>query len=92
MESPAGGFHLRESSTGSFHPATADGNLLVGYYKKWRMESPGGGFHLRGAFHREFPSCDSRWKPPLGYCNIKCDSRWKPPSWMFDNEVRVSLL
>ncbi len=30
---------------------------------EWRMESPVGGFHLRGVAG-EFPSCDSRWKPP----------------------------
>ncbi len=31
-----GGFHLRVCSTGSFHPAIADGNLLV-----WRTEITG---------------------------------------------------
>jgi len=28
-----------------------------------RMESPVGGLHLPG----EFPSCDSRWKPPVWF-------------------------
>ncbi len=38
MESPVGGFHLRERATGSFHPATADGNLLFANKKTTNKE------------------------------------------------------
>jgi hypothetical protein len=34
MESAVRGFHLRECATGSFHPAIANGNLLVGITKQ----------------------------------------------------------